>query len=313
MNKFQIVFVLVTLLFGIAIGVIFSQSDSEEGNKQQSEPENKILFYRNPMNPEVVSDVPAKDSMGMDYIPVFENEDVSSEGSVSIDPVFAQNIGVRTSKAVRTDFGRTVRAVGRVSFDEQRIIHLHPKVDGWVDSIRVDKTGETVEKNDILLSLYSPKLVATQQEYLLALKNLEELEESKFEDIRVGAESLVKTTRQRLELLDVPEHQIRELEESKEIKNTLHIHAPGSGTVIKIGVRKGEFVSPKTELYMLVDLNRVWVYADIYEYELPWIKEGDEALMTLASVPGKTFKGRLDYIYAYAEATCRTTNGSHYF
>src|SRR5690606_228423 len=140
------------------------------------------------------SPVPAKDSMGMDYIPVYADESVASSkpGAVSIDPVVVQNMGVRTTKAVRMDLGRTIRAVGRVSIDEQRIAKLHPKVEGWVDSIRVDKTGETVKKNAILLSLYSPKLVATQQEYLLALENLENLKDSKFPDIVKNAQSLVK-------------------------------------------------------------------------------------------------------------------------
>lgn len=270
--------------------------------------ERKILFYRNPMNPSVTSPVPAKDSMGMDYVPVYADEESSEVvGTVKIDPVIVQNIGVRTATAQQTAISRTIRAVGRVDFDEERMARLHPKVEGWIEEIRVDKTGQNVAEDDILLSIYSPKLVSAQQEYLLALNNLNALEKSPFEEIKQGARDLAKSSRERLQLLDVPEHQIQELEQSREIKKSLHIHSPVAGTVIRIGSRQGQYVTPKTELYMMVDLSQVWVYANVYEYELPWVKIGDEVEMTLASVPGKTFKGSLQYIYPYAESKTRTT------
>ena len=204
------------------------------------------------MNPEVTSPVPTKDSMGMDYVPVYADGGAGEDivGTVKIDPVVVQNIGVRTAPAERRSLGRAVRAVGRVVFDEERMTRLHPKVEGWIERIRVDKTGEMVRRNQILLDIYSPKLVAAQQEYLLALNNLSALEESSFEEIRRGAAELVTSSRYRLQLLDVPEHQIRELEETHKIKKSLHIHSPQSGTVIQIGVRSGQYITPKTELYM---------------------------------------------------------------
>jgi membrane fusion protein, copper/silver efflux system len=277
---------------------------------EESQPsaEKEILFYRSPMNPSVTSPVPATDSMGMDYVPVYaDNERGGIAGTVKIDPVVVQNIGVRTAIAKQTSISRTIRAVGRVDFNEERMSRLHPKVEGWIEEIRVDKTGQAVAEGDILLSIYSPKLVSTQQEYLLALNNLSTLSNSPFEEIRRGAEALVKSSRERLQLLDVPEHQIKELEHTRTIQKNLHIHSPVNGTVIRIGSRQGQFVTPKTELYMMVDLSQVWVYADVYEYELPWVKVGDKVEMTLASVPGKTFKGSLDYIYPYAESKTRTT------
>ena len=169
--------------------------------------ERKILFYRNPMNPSVTSPVPAKDSMGMDYVPVYADNEVSEvAGTVKIDPVVVQNIGVRTAIAKQESISRTIRAVGRVDFDEETMARLHPKVEGWIEEIRVDKTGQNVAKDDILLSIYSPKLVSTQQEYLLALNNLSALSKSQFDEIRQGAVDLVMSSRERLELLDVPEH-----------------------------------------------------------------------------------------------------------
>ena len=347
MNKSMLLVSSLTLVIGIGAG--YFMFGSEHSSNIVSEVDSQPLFYRSPMNPEVTSPIPAKDSMGMDYIPVFENEKETSSkkeilfyrnamnpavtspvqtkdsmgmdyvpvyadsetskvvGTVKIDPVVVQNIGVRTAIAEKTSLSRTIRAVGRVDFDEERMSHLHPKIEGWIEEIRVDKTGQVVAKDDVLLSIYSPKLVATQQEYLLALNNALTLSKSPFDEIRLGAEELVKSTRERLQLFDVPEHQIIELEKNRTIKKNLHIHSSVDGTAIRIGARKGEFVTPKTELYMMVDLNQIWVYADIYEYELPWVKIGDNAQMTLASVPGRTFTGTLSYIYPYAQSKTRTT------
>ena len=269
----------------------------------------KILFYRSPMNPSVTSPTPAKDAMGMDYVAVYAEVDSNAkepEGTVKIDGVTVQNIGVRTTKAIKSALSHTVRAVGRVAYDEERMVHLHPKTEGWIENLNVDKTGQWVKKNTDLLSIYSPQLVASQQEYILALNNLKALEKSPIKDIRQGAEELVKSSRERLKLLDVPAHQLRELQRSHKVKKSLHIHAPADGIVMKIGARKGQFVTPATEIYMIADLRKIWVYADIYEYELPWIKEGDPVEMQLAGIPGKTFKGHLAYIYPYAEAKTRT-------
>ena len=308
MNKSIIFTAVIMLGVGLGFGYWLSPA-SKQDSVEKAATEKKPLFYRSSMDPSITSPVPAKDSMGMDYVPVYADSAVDTDktGTVEIDPVVVQNIGVRTMVAKRASLSRTIRAVGRVDFDEERMARLHPKVEGWIEEIRVNKTGEAVKEGDVLLSIYSPQLVSTQQEYLLALNNVVAVEKSSFDDIRRGAQELVKSSRKRLRLLDVPEHQIRELEESREIKKSLHIHTPVSGTVIRIGSRQGQYVTPKTELYMVVDLSQVWVYADVYEYELPWVKVGDEVAMTLASVPGRTFKGSLAYIYPYAESKTRTT------
>lgn len=277
--------------------------------KKVASSEKKILFYRNAMNPSVTSPTPAKDSMGMDYEPVYADGDSSTDdppGTVKIDRVMVQNIGVRTVLAKKTSLSRIVRAVGRVDYNEERMARLHPKTDGWIEELFIDKTGEKVKKDTILLSIYSPKLVSTQQEYLLALNNFKALEKSKIADVKTGAENLLASSLERLRLLDVPAHQIKELEESRKIKKALHIHSTVAGIVTKIGARKGQYVTPKTELYMIADLSKVWVYADIYEYELPWIKIGDVVEMTLRAVPGTIFQGHLAYIYPYAEAKTRS-------
>jgi Cu(I)/Ag(I) efflux system membrane fusion protein len=279
-----------------------------EEKKPKKEPE--ILFYRNPMNPAITSPVPAQDEMGMDYIPVYAEDDEGSSGeptgTVRIDPVTVQNIGVRTAVAERQTLSRHIRAVGRVDFDEERLSRLHPKTEGWIEELYIDKTGEQIAKDTILLNIYSPQLMTSQQEYLLALNNLDVLRESPYEEIRQGAKDLISSARERLELLDVPEHQIRELERSRKIKKNLHIHSPFDGVIINIGAREGQYVTPTTELYKIADLSKVWVFADVYESEVSWIQEGDPVDMKLAAIPGKVFSGRVGYIYPYAEAKTRT-------
>lgn len=317
MNKCTVVTAILMLSVGLGLGYMLFGDDNNntetsvnnQQNRSVAADKEKPLFYRNSMNPSVTSPVPAKDSMGMDYVPVYagKSDNTAVLGTVQIDPVVVQNIGVRTSFAKQESMSRTIRASGRVDFDEQKMARLHPKIEGWIESVTVDKTGETVKKDDVLVSIYSPKLVSTQQEYLLALNSLKSLDDSPFEDIRRGAKEMVESARERLDLLGVAEHQIIELEKTRKIKKQLHIHTPVDGTVIRIGSRQGQYVTPKTELYMVVDLSQVWVYADVYEYELPWIKVGDEVEMTLASVPGRVFNGRLAYIYPYAQSTTRTT------
>ncbi len=306
----------ITLVFLIAIGALiagltggywYAKSDSDDTNLTSSGPERQPLFYRSPMNPEVTSPVPAKGPMGMDYVPVYADGDANSPaGTVSIDPVTVQNIGVRTAVAQVRTIAREINTLGRVDYDERRITRLHPKTQGWVEELRIGTTGEAIQDDEILLSIYSPQLVSSQQEYLLALKSFETLGDSPFEDVRRGAADLVDTSLERLRLLDVPEHQITALKESGEVSRLLHIHSPAEGIVVNVGVRDGQFVTPQSELYMIADLSAVWVFVDIFEEELPWVNVGDEVEMRVTAVPGTTLRGKLTYIYPYADSKTRT-------
>lgn len=271
--------------------------------------EKKVLFYRNPMNPAITSPAPAKDEMGMDYIPVYADGGSGGDspvGTVLIDGTVVQNMAVRTTVAKQQNLSRDIRTIGRVTYDEERVALLHPKYKGWVEQMFVDKTGEHVRKDTMLMSIYSPQLVATQEEYLLALNNAEALKDSPFKDVRDGAASLLSSVRERLQLLDVPAHQIRELKKTRKVMKGLHIHSPFDGTVMKIGARDGQRITPDTELYKIADLSRVWVIVDLYEDDMPWVKVGDEARMQVAGIPGRMFKGKVSFIYPYLEAKTRT-------
>jgi len=298
----------IALIAGGGGGYWFSSQRIETVTIQSVGDDPAPLFYRNPMNPEITSPVPAQDQMGMDYIPVYAESGAQSGpvGTVQIDPVTVQNIGVRSVPAERRTLARTIHALGRVEFDEQRITRLHPKIEGWIEELYVETTGELIDQDHILLSVYSPQLVVTQQEYLLARRNQETLSESPFPDVEQGAQALVEAALDRLRLLDVPEHQIAGLIQTGDVQEQLHIHSPSAGTVINIGVREGQFVTPQTELFTIADLSSVWVLVDIFEDELPWVRVGDNAEMSIAAAPGMTFEGQLTYIYPYAESQTRT-------
>lgn len=276
-----------------------------EDNKPK---EKKIVFYRNPMNPAITSPVAAKDEMGMDYIPVYEDGGSGSNepaGTVTIDPVVVQNIGVRTAIAKTQAISRSINALGQVDFDEERLARLHPKTNGWIGKLKVNETGTRVKKDSILLSIYSPDLVAAQREYLVALKNWEAVSARGGKTLQ-STENLVNSALERLELFDVPRHQINELKKSRSIQKYLHIHSPFKGTIMNIGAREGQYVTPKDELYLIADLKKIWVYVDVYEDDLPWVKLGDKVEMRVRVAPGRVFRGGVSFIYPYLEGNTRT-------
>ena len=313
MNKQMIGIALLGAFLGAVVaggfGYWFARQDDERvSTGSAASPERAPLLYRNPMNPQITSPVPAKDTMGMDFIPVYADADAGAApaGTVMIDPVTVQNIGVRTALAERRTMSRIINTVGRVDYDETRLYRMHPKTDGWIEKLLINTTGAPVRHDDILLSIYSPQLVSTQREYVLALKNLETFQDSSFEDVRTGAAKLVDNALERLRLMDVPDHQIEELRRTRQVKKELHIHAPAAGIVVNVGVREGQYVTARDELSAIADLSKVWVLVDIYEGELPWVRVGDEAEMTVMAAPGEAFTGRLTYIYPYAERATRT-------
>ncbi|MBL4901898.1 efflux RND transporter periplasmic adaptor subunit [Desulfotalea psychrophila] len=283
---------------------VFTSSIVVAASTESNEP----LFYRNPMNPAITSPVPAKDDMGMDYIPVYADaeDSMGPAGTVKIDPVLVQKIGVRIGMAMERSMSRLITAPARVTFNEESLAMVHSKFSGWAEQVMVNKTGEYVRKGQTLLSIYSPELVSTQEEYLLAMANARVLNLSSMKEIRDDARRLVESTRKRLAYFDIPEKVIRQLEQSGEVQRDLPIDSPFSGTVIDIGVEAGHFITPKQRLYRIVDLSTVWVYADVYEPDLPWIREDDMAMISVASQPGKKFSGTIDYVYPYEEGTTRT-------
>ena len=292
----------IIVLLVLITATIDTSWSAESGHK------GKPLFYRNPMNPAITSPVPAKDDMGMDYIPVYPDKDRAAgpAGTVKIDPVMVQKMGVRTGMAMERNMSRLITTPARVAFNEESLTMVHSKFNGWAEQVMINKTGEHVNKGQTLLTIYSPELVSTQEEYLLALANARVLAKSSLKEIREDAKRLVRATRKRLTYFDIPEKVIRQLEKSGEVKRDLPIDSPFTGTVIDIGVEAGHFITPKQRLYRIADLSTVWVYAEVYEPDLPWIHNGDMAMIEVASQPGRKFPGSIDYIYPYEEGKTRT-------
>ncbi len=315
MNKTLVSVVMVTAM-GISFGAGYWLSDSrgdsnaikQTAGTQVSSSERKVLFYRNPMNPAITSPVFTQDDMGMDYIAVYAEGGGDDEpaGTVTIDPVTVQNIGVRTTLAETRDLSRVLNGLGRVDFNEERLSRLHPKTSGWIESLKIDETGKKVNKDTILLGIYSPELVAAQQEYLVALNNWEAVRNGTAMQMKKSAKTIVDSARERLQLFDVPAHQIRELEKSRKIKKQLHIHSPFEGRVMHIGAREGQYVTPKDELYLIADLSRIWVNVDVFEDEMSWLQLGDRAEMRVRAQPGRTYKGNITFIHPILNRKSRT-------
>lgn len=274
----------------------------EEKPASAPAPAKKKTMYRSTMNPGEVSDKPGKDSMGMDMVPfeVEETGTVTEVGGrirVSISAQRQQLIGVKTAKVARLDIHRLINAVGHVDYAEPNISFVNLKFEGWVEKLYVDSTGRPVRKGEPLFDLYSPDLLAAEQEYLIALKAGASLGE---------ASSLLKSSREKLRLWNVTDAQIEELAKTGEVKRTLAVYAPGSGIVIEKSVVQGQKIMAGENLYKIADLSTVWILGEVYEYELPFLKVGQEVKAALSYYPGETFGGRISYIYPYLKPETRT-------
>ena len=227
-------------------------------------------------------------------------------GTVNVSPEKQQLVGIRTARAEVRSLVKKIRTVGIVTSDETKVAQVFTKVEGWIEKLFVNYTGKLVEKGQPLFTLYSPDLIATQDEYLLALQAKESLASSSLQEIRAGSASLLETTRRRLSLWDISDEQIAELQKSRQPKKTLTFFSPSSGFVIKKDAVQGMKVMPDKELYTITDLSVVWVNADIYEFDLPYVRVGQRATITLSYFPNRPFTGRVSWISPVLDEKTRT-------
>lgn len=229
-----------------------------------------------------------------------------SQAYAIVMPVKQQLIGVKTAAVEKRPLDTVVRAVGRVTYDEQRIARVTVRVSGWIEHLFVDYTGRRVRKGDPLFTLYSPDLVATQEEYLLALRALKKVQESPIPEVRQQAQQMVEAARERLELWTLTDDQIDELTRRGKALTSVTIFSPLEGHVIEKNVFKGTFVQPELSLYTISDLSVIWVNAEIYEYEVPFVHLGQPATVTVSSYPGDRFEGLVSFLYPYLNKETRT-------
>jgi len=270
----------------------------------------RVLYYRSPMDPSVHSDGPRKDAMGMDFVPVYDEETagpaVAGRAMVALSPERRQLLGVRSEPVVERSLERTIRTVGRIAMDERRVHHVHTKYEAWVERLYVNFTGQYVRQGDHLAALYSPELVATQQEYLLAYQARQRLSTSPIPTVAQGGVELLEAARQRLLFWDMHPEDIAALEKTGRAQRTTDLHAELPGFVIQKAAVHGMRVTPADILFDIADLSLVWILADVYESDLPNVSVGMSAEATLPYQAGRRWKGAVTYMNPLVDPGTRT-------
>ncbi|MDP2826262.1 MAG: efflux RND transporter periplasmic adaptor subunit [Sulfuritalea sp.] len=270
----------------------------------------KLLYYRNPMGLPDTSPTPKKDSMGMDYVAVYEGEDGlansgAAPGEVKIGTEKVQKLGVKTEPAALRELTRQVRAAGRVEIDERRLHNVAPKFEGWVERLHVNATGQPVARGQPLFEVYSPELVSAQREYVVAAKGVAALKDASAE-MQSGMRQLSEASLARLRNWDISEEQITALAAGGEAKRTLSFRSPVGGVVLEKKAIAGMRFMPGEMLYQIADLSAVWVLADVFERDIAQVKAGQKVRLAINAYPDKSFTGTVAYIYPTLKAETRT-------
>jgi len=294
---------------GMALTPLKDTGPKKSGD-EETKKEKKIKYWVAPMDPTYIRDEPGKSPMGMDLVPVYEDEAETEDttGYVHIDPSFVQNIGVQSVEVKRQDIPFTIRTIGTVNYDEKQIYQINTKFAGWVENVQVNYVGEPVVKGQKLFEIYSPELVTTQKEYLNALDYAERLSGGEYPEITQRALALVNAGRERLRYWDITDEQIRELEKSRKSKRTLSVFSPATGVVLDKMEQalEGMYVKPGMNLYRIVNLSTVWVEVEVFENQIPWLEPGRRATLEFPSEPGRTYRGTIRYLYPFFNQKTRT-------
>jgi len=265
----------------------------------------KLLYYRNPMGLPDTSPTPKKDSMGMDYIPVYAGEDEGGGKEVKIGTARVQKLGVRVEAASLRELSRPIRAAGRVEIDERRLHNVAPKFEGWVEQLHVNATGQPVAKGQPLFEAYSPELVSAQREYQVAAQGLVALKDAPAE-AQASMRQLADAALVRLRNWDISAEQIAALAAGGEARRTLTYRAPAGGVVLEKKAVAGMRFMPGEMLFQIADVGGVWVIADVFERDIAAVKVGQKASVSINAYPDKVFEGKVAYIYPTLNAQTRT-------
>ena len=303
--------IIAVLALGIGGGIFYERHFKKavpQPPVKEAKKERKILYYKCPMGLPDYSQQPGKAQCGMDYIPVYEDEAESATGpgEIYITPEKIQRIGVKSEEVKERPLRKIIRTVATVDYDERMLFTINTKIEGWIERLYVNATGRELKKGEHLLDIYSPDLVSTQEEYLLALETKRRLGPGALPDAVEGAEYILDATRRRLKNWDISDDQIEALEKSKKPTKTLALHSPVEGIVIEKMAVQGMKVMPGEKLLGIANLSNVWLYANIYEYELSLVKAGQKARVTINAYPGETFYAIVSYIYPYMNTETRT-------
>jgi len=284
---------------GMKLTPVRKQAGTASASSPKSPPqgERKIKYYKSSMTPAEISPTPRKDSMGMDMVPVYEDEAAAPESqTIDVDPATTQKMGIRTALVTRGPLRRNIRTVGAIEYDETALADVTTKFKGWIEKLDVNATGALVMRGDPLFEIYSPELYSAQREYLLALQ----------QGTSGGGDSLKNSAVNKLKFFDISDQQIAEIERTGQPSKTLRVLAPQDGFVVEKMAVKGQMVDAGMKLYRLADLGLVWVQAQIYEQDLVYLKLGQEATVTLSYLHDREFRGRVTYIYPNVDEKTRT-------
>ena len=261
----------------------------------------QIRFWTCVMHPTVKMSEPGSCPVcKMDLIPIYEGSGLElTEQQKALIPVRTEPIAFR-------EVSREIRTVGVLDYNETRMAYASTRISGWIENLHIDFTGIKVRKGDELLSIYSPELVTAQEEYLTALKSVEELQNTEYVELRKSVEQTLTAAKSKLELYGLTLSQIEDIHNRGEVSTTLPLFAPMAGTVVHMNVTQGQHVNKGMNLYHIADLNSLWIMADVYEYELPWIYMGQAVEITTQSMPGLSFSGKVTYIYPFFDTQTRT-------
>ena len=293
MRKF--VNILVVALIAAAVGLIIGRLTvpgpaTQTATTADGGPE--VLYWVAPMDPNFRRDEPGKSPMGMDLVPVYAADVDSEAGVVTIDPTVVNNMGVRTAVAERGPLPRRIDTVGYVNYDEETVQHVHTRVEGWIENLAITSSGDSVERGQLLFTLYSPALVNAQQEYLSALRG--------------SNAALKQASEERLIALGMQPSAVRKLAADRVVQQRVRVIAERDGIVNHLGVREGMFVKPETEVLSIANLDTVWVYAEVFERQAAWVAPGQQARVTLDYRPETEIVGEVDYIYPELDRQSRT-------
>ena len=270
--------------------------ENQVGFQSSSDKEEKpVLYWVAPMDPNYRRNEPGKSPMGMDLKPVYASDDESGENGspiVKISPEVVNNLGVRTTTAVRGTLSKDIHTVGYLEYNEKRTNHIHTRTEGWIENLVVRAEGERVKQGQPLFEIYSPPLVVAQEEYVHALKN--------------NNKTMIRRSHERLISLGISEKQIARLGKELKASRNVVFYAPQSGVLTKLGVRDSMFVKPETQILSIANLDNVWLLAEVFERQANWVKIGQIAEAKLPSMPGVIWKGDVEYIYPELDPVTRT-------
>ena len=276
-----------------------------KNTSSKSSGEKKILYWRAPMDPNEIYDKPGKSKMGMDLVPVYDDE-ADGSGIVSIDPVVVQNMNVKTAVVEKKALSSEVITNGILTTNEKTEYIVTTRVNGWVENLYINYTGQPVAKGQKLMDIYSPELVAAQQELITALNYQKAVNNTSFKDVQESGDELLKYSVRKLQLLELSESDIEKIKSTKEIKTYVTLYSQNSGTVLEKNVLDGQKIMAGMPLLKIANLSSLWLTADVYEYELSKIKEGAKTEIRFNYLPGKIYAGKVSFIYPTLDSKTRT-------